>query len=213
VTGVLATLAAAGLVVSLVALGPWLTGPASPDASRAGSPAAPARSATGAGPIARTGTGLEDPPPVTPPTRVRLPGIDLSAPVRPVGVAADGQMELPRDPRVLGWYRFGAAPGSGEGAVVLAGHLDSVRFGLGPLVRLRDAEVGQAVLVRVAGRERLEYAVSAVRRFDRQALPSRLFARGGPERLHLITCGGAYLPDAGGYQQNLVVTARPVSSE
>ena len=43
----------------------------------------------------------------------------------------------------------------------------------------------------------------------RQALPAELFSRRGPERLHVITCGGEYLPDAGGYQQNLVVTAAP----
>ena len=48
-----------------------------------------------------------------------------------------------------------------------------------------------------------------MRRFDGQALPEELFARTGPERLWIITCGGEYLPDEGGYQQNLVVTAVP----
>ena len=48
-----------------------------------------------------------------------------------------------------------------------------------------------------------------VRRYDRQALPEELFARTGTERLRIITCGGDYLPDEGGYQQNLVVTAVP----
>lgn len=89
-------------------------------------------------------------------------------------------MRLPDDPRVLGWYRFGPAPRTG----------DVVEVGLGP------------------GR-RSSYRVDSVERFDRQALPAAVFARTGPERLRIVTCTGPYLPDQGGYQQNLVVTAVP----
>lgn len=134
-------------------------------------------------------------------------GIDLR--VRPVGVARDRQMALPPDPAVMGWYRYGPAPGSGRGSVVLAGHLDSRRYGLGPLVRLRDVQVGDRVEVTLDDGTRRAYRVRSLRRFDRQALPAELFSRVGPERLRIVTCGGAYLPDRGGYQQNLVVTAVP----
>lgn len=144
------------------------------------------------------------------PAQVALPAVGYDAPVRPVGVADDGQMQLPANPEVLGWYRFGPAPGSGRGSVVLAGHLDSRRFGLGPLVTLRTAEVGDRVRVTNDNGRARSYEIQAVRRFDRQGLPDRIFDRSGPERLHLITCGGAYDPDAGGYQQNLVVTAVPL---
>src|SRR5918995_5270137 len=44
-----------------------------------------------------------------PPTRVRVPALGLDAAVRPVGVGGQRQMRLPADPRVPGWYRFGAA--------------------------------------------------------------------------------------------------------
>lgn len=129
--------------------------------------------------------------------------------VRPVGVAADGQMALPDDPAVLGWYRFGPAPGEGVGSVVVAGHLDSTRHGLGPLVGLREVGVGDPVSVLRVDGTRRGYTVVDVQRYDRQALPAELFSRGGPERLRIITCGGEYLPDRGGYQENLVVTAVP----
>ena len=33
----------------------------------------------------------------------------------------------------------------------------------------------------------------------------------GAPRLHLVTCGGPYLPDRGGYQDNVVVSAQRVS--
>ena len=63
------------------------------------------------------------------------------------------------------------------------------------------------------GRTTRTYLVDSIERFDRQALPVAVFARTGPERLRLVTCTGPYLPEAGGYQQNLVVTAVPVRGE
>ena len=143
------------------------------------------------------------------PTRVRVPALGLEAAVRPVGVGGDRQMQLPADPRVLGWYRFGAAPG-GRGSVVLAGHVDSRRFGVGPLADLRGVAVGDRVQVDTGSGSARLYRVDSIETFDRQALPADVFARTGPERLRLVTCTGPYLPQAGGYQQNLVVTAVPV---
>jgi hypothetical protein len=144
------------------------------------------------------------------PVQVTIPSAQLGLPVRPVGVAPDGQMQLPPDPAVMGWYRFGPAPaGPTGGSVVLAGHLDSFEFGLGPLVRLREVEPGSSVTVVTVDGVRHDYTVRRVQRFDRQQLPGELFGRTGPELLRLITCGGAYDPDTG-YEQNLVVTAAPV---
>ena len=93
--------------------------------------------------------------------------------------------------------------------MVLAGHLDSKRYGLGPLVGLREVDAGDGVRVTRSDGTAKRYTVLEVRRYDRQALPEEVFARTGPERLRIITCGGEYLPDEGGYQQNLVVTAVP----
>ena len=143
------------------------------------------------------------------PVRVAVGSVGIDAAVRPVGVAAGGQMQLPPDPRVLGWYRFGPVPGADAGSVVIAGHLDSRRYGLGPLVRLRDIEPGNTVTVAMSGRRPATYVVEALARFDQQSLPDELFSRSGPERLHIITCGGDYDDDAGQYEQNLVVTAVP----
>jgi hypothetical protein len=144
------------------------------------------------------------------PVRITVDAVGIDSVVRAVGVAADGQMELPPNPEVLGWYRFGPAPGAAAaGSAVLAGHLDSRRYGIGPLVRLRDVEPGDLVEVALSDGSRTTYRVEAVTRYDQQALPAELFARDGAPRLRLITCGGDYDVDAGGYQQNLVVTAVP----
>lgn len=176
------------------------------------SPSARPRLTTGSVPadlIARPADGVKTPDQTARPVRLSIESLDLRQRVRPVGVAADGQMDLPADPEVLGWYRFGPAPLDGRGSVVFAGHLDSRRYGLGPLVRLRDVEVGARVLVTLSSGRGATYEIRRIERYDRQALPVELFSREGPELLRLVTCGGAYDPDAGGYQQNLVVTATP----
>jgi hypothetical protein len=211
-TGVLAV---AGLVVSLTAQWP-LPDPGSqltvvgPGPSALREPGVREDAASRPVPLAG-GEAIASTTSVREPRAVRLQlstaGIDSA--VRPVGVTADGQMALPYRPEVLGWYRFGPAPGAGTGSVVLAGHLDSVRYGLGPLVGLREAQIGDAVRVTRSDSTVVDYTVVDVRRVDRSALPEELFARTGPERLRIITCGGEYVPDQGGYQQNLVVTAVP----
>jgi hypothetical protein len=63
----------------------------------------------------------------------------------------------------------------------------------------------QIRLITAAGA--VDYAVAARRTYARQRLPRDLFARGGPARLALITCGGRFAD--GHYDHNLVVYARP----
>jgi hypothetical protein len=74
---------------------------------------------------------------------------------------------------------------------------------------LRDLEAGDPVKVTLSDGSDVTYRVEAITRYDQQALPDALFARSGPHRLRIVTCGGDYDADAGGYQQNLVVTAVP----
>ena len=131
-------------------------------------------------------------------------------PVEATGIDRDGQMALPEQPSRVGWYRFGARPGSRVGSAVLAGHVDSERFGIGPLARLRSLRPGDRVVV-TTSRGQVAYEVVSVRqvRKQREALAAA-FDRGGKARLSIITCGGRYLRNQGGYTDNVVVTAEPI---
>ena len=160
--------------------------------------------------VGRSSAGLPLASPADPrPVLLRAPAIELAAPVDAVGVAGDRQMQLPRDPRRLGWYRFGPTPDSGRGSAVLAGHVDSETYGVGPLARLGELRPGDPVSVRLTTGRWRRFRVDSVQAFERRSLPDSVFTRSGPERLRLVTCTGPYLPDAGGYQENLVVTAVP----
>ncbi|MFE7855691.1 class F sortase [Streptomyces sp. NPDC057403] len=142
------------------------------------------------------------------PSSLALPRLDVRAPVKAVGVAADGQIEIPADPRQVGWYRYSPEPGSPKGSTVIVGHVDSKGRGLGVLVALNDVRAGDRVLVRQKDGGEVQYRVSSRRTIGKRDLAaSGAFRRDGPAVLTLITCAGPYLPDKGGYQNNLVVTA------
>src|SRR5690349_6945174 len=51
------------------------------------------------------------PPRSSPPVRVDIPAVGLSARVVPVGLTTTGQMEMPQ-PSTAGWYRHGPSPGA-----------------------------------------------------------------------------------------------------
>jgi len=148
-----------------------------------------------------------EPPDV--PVSVEVSAVNISAEVVPVGIADDGQMELPPHPDVIGWYRFGPTAGNGAGSVVLAGHVDSRKYGLGQFARIHESEVGDEVLVRTESGRDLRYTVVDVRSLPKAELPlADVFSREGHERLLLITCGGDFDRQQG-YADNIVVTAVP----
>ena len=145
-----------------------------------------------------------------PPRRLRIRSVDVSMPIVATGVRDNGLMKLPDDPGEIGWYRFGPSPGSRRGSVVLGGHVDSTRVGVGPLAKLAAVRKGDAITVTDAEGAPVRYRVSSVERIRKAALPTdRLFDPQSAPRLVLITCGGRYLPDRGGYEDNIVVIARP----
>ena len=146
----------------------------------------------------------------TAPVRLAVPARGVDPAVDPVGVEPDGQMAIPADVDRVGWYRFGPAPGD-DGSAVIAGHVDDRDQGLGAMAPLRDATVGDEVVVTDAAGTPSRWRVVSREVIQKQVLPlDRLFAREGPPRLTLITCGGPFLAEFGSYRDNVVVVAEPV---
>lgn len=148
-----------------------------------------------------------------PPVRVQVGAEDIDLPVVPVGVESGGAfMELPEDPAVAGWYRFGPDALSEDGNVVVAAHIDSPSYPIGPFSRLRDLSSGEIVVVTNTDGSQSQYVVASVTYYAKQDLPTEsLFAREGTRELVLITCGGAFDSSTGHYEDNVVVVASPVA--
>jgi LPXTG-site transpeptidase (sortase) family protein len=174
-------------------------GPPAPSES-ASAPRTPT-SAASQPPRARTATTDRPGRPVA----VRLPSLGVRAPVVAVGLATDGSLAPPADPRLVGWWRDGARPGSSRGAAVLTGH--TVHEGGGVFNDLAALEVGDTVEV-VTDRRALAFTVRSVRDLERADLAARarrLFSPTGVPDLVLVTCTDW---DGERYLGNTVVVAR-----
>jgi sortase family protein len=147
-----------------------------------------------------------------PPTAIVLPGTPGPAPLVPVGVLPSGALQLPDRPTVLGWYAAGAVPGDPSGTAVVAGHIDSARYGAGPLEGLLDLRAGDPIEVTDAAGSAHRYAVTSRASYPKSAggVPPEVFRRDGPPQLALITCGGLFDERSGSYADNVVVLAAPV---
>ncbi|MGW2888523.1 class F sortase [Streptomyces griseoruber] len=142
------------------------------------------------------------------PLRLRIPAINVNAPLTKLHLDATGALEPPPpdDPNLAGWYSEGTAPGS-VGTAVTTGHVDvrtgnpGVFFGLGALSKGNTIEIDRV------DRRTAVFTVEAVEVYDKEHFPSRM-VYGGSRRpeLRVITCGGAYTKGTG-YQGNVVVYA------
>ena len=145
------------------------------------------------------------------PAHLRIPDLDVATNIRPVGTSDATTMQVPSDIRVVGWYDDSVLPISTTGNTVLVGHRDGAEDPNGIFRHLGSLRDGDRVQVRdVAGRT-LDYTVDSVtvlsdEEFAQRA--ERIFRKDGGHQLVLITCGGAYDAALGGYQANVVVTAK-----
>lgn len=131
------------------------------------------------------------------------------APVDPMAALPDGQLMIPSDAQRVGWWSAGSAPGDPFGSVVLVGHLDTPKGGLGVFYHLLNLTAGQRLVVKDSTGHSHTYTVVSREQVARTSLPASLFSRGGPPRLVLITCGGNYDRVHHRYDDNTIVVAAP----
>ncbi|RKT19583.1 sortase family protein [Streptomyces sp. 1114.5] len=205
--------------LALAMCGVWLVHDGA--AGRHGPPLPPAPSVAAGSPAAATSVtapaAAPTPPPVpaappmpaSAPTRIRIPSIQVDAPVTGLGLTAARQLATPpMDQRNLtGWYRDGTAPGAAGNAIVV-GHADN-RSGPAVFYRLGLLRPGDPIEVARKDRHTAVFTVDSVRVFPKADFPDALVYEARiPDRaeLRLITCGGKFDRKTG-YESNTVVFA------
>ncbi len=153
------------------------------------------------------------PPPVVPeqqaPGTVKLPEGGTATLVRKE-VSADGVLPVPDGVGEATWW--GVDLGAGEGATVLAGHVNWKGV-TGPFDELWRAALGREVTVVDTAGKAFRFQVSQVVTVRKDELAQRaveLFGPRGAHRLVLVTCGGRWVGGDTGYEENQVVVASPV---
>ena len=90
--------------------------------------------------------------------------------------------------------------------------MDAPGEGRGPLAGLPKLKAGDAIEVEAGGATR-RYLVTEVLRINKGELePDAVFSRSGPERLHVVSCGGRFDRTVGHYEDNIVVVAVPADA-
>ncbi|BDZ66016.1 class F sortase [Agromyces mangrovi Wang et al. 2018] len=158
-------------------------------------------------------SALDDQPadPTEAPVRLHAPGIGVDVEVVRVGIVDGDVMELPENPNVAGWYRYGPGIGDESGTVVVAAHVDSLEFGLGPFAAIADAPVGTEIVL-TSAEGTTERFVIASRDAARKGSVDwdAVFDRSGERRLAIITCGGEFDWERRTYLDSVVVLTEPV---
>ena len=162
-------------------------------------------------PIASAQPGPSAPPSEAPtrPVGLRIPSLGLATRLIGLGLQEDGTVEVPLDPSRAGWFRLGPPPGA-LGSAVILGHVDSPS---GPAVfyRLRELRPGDRIAVGRDDGSTVRFEVRSVDTYLNADFPAqKVYGSHGRSELNLVTCGGAYDADRGGYQANVVVNAHLV---
>ncbi len=220
------TLALAGIAIALVGAGVFRSAPPAPSAAVLESPSTGRARPPTADPTPADDTASDDghpnhdrgpgghdhpmPDPADFPTgidpvRIVIPAIGVDADVVDLRLTAD-QVEVPDDFGDVGWWTPTRRPGE-IGPAVMGGHVDSTS---GPAVffRLTELEPGDEILVNGADGDTRTFVVDRALQADKYERPPEVFGFGqGRPELRLITCGGAFDPSVGHYEDNYVVFA------
>jgi LPXTG-site transpeptidase (sortase) family protein len=145
-----------------------------------------------------------------------IPKIGVDAPFSYKVVGSDGQMPNPNGPTDVAYYDFsqwpkaGGLPGQG-GNVVLAGHVDYIRYGPAVFWRLRELTPGDTITIQMKDGTTYDYKVEFNKQIAADAPGvdwSDIVSATADESITLITCGGQF--EAGHYDHRQIVWGRRV---
>ena len=150
--------------------------------------------------------------PASPPVSLDIPSIDVHS-NRLVALAytTKGELEVPTDFDLPGWFSPGPSPGQ-FGPSVIAGHVDS-KAGPAVFYRLGALKPGATVKVGRADGTTATFQVDTVERYPKDEFPTTKVYGNSTNRaeLRLITCGGKFDDRTGHYVDNVVAYAHLIS--
>ena len=149
------------------------------------------------------------PEPVAAPVSLTIPLIGVRTSLMTLGLAANGELQVPLSISVAGWYTGSPRPGS-IGSAIIVGHIDGPS-GRGVFFRLDTLTRGDKIYVKRADGTLTEFRVTSVQSYLKNHFPTEDVYGPVPDaELRLITCGGALDLATHHYLSNIVVYATEV---
>jgi LPXTG-site transpeptidase (sortase) family protein len=142
-----------------------------------------------------------------PVARLRIPRVEIDAPVVVRGLDADGKMLTPDNAYDTAWYDFTAKPGS-DGNAVFSGHVDWHTVGPAVFWDLKELVEGDVIEVQMEDGALYTYRVNSKISYDAATAPVDAIVGPTPDQqVTLITCTGTFSSASHQYDKRLVVTA------
>ncbi|GGJ90749.1 hypothetical protein GCM10007063_11700 [Lentibacillus kapialis] len=138
------------------------------------------------------------------PETIKIDSIGVDSAVEKVGLKDNGQMGVPENFRLTGWFDRGSKPGE-RGSAVIDGHVDD-KTGPGVFFDLEDMKKGDEVEVFNDEGDKLVFEV-----VDKQVFPMNdapvedIFGYTSRRMLNLVTCTGTFDHSKGSHLDRLVV--------
>ena len=140
------------------------------------------------------------------PVHLFIPVIQVDATIRDVGLTPEGAMDVPRNPKDVGWYDLGPRPGE-EGSAVLAGHLDWYNGQKAVFKNLDKLKAGDVLFVETDTQKRIRFVVREIRTYYSTEYAPDVFQNNDGTHLHIITCSGGWDSIKKDYRKRIVVFA------
>lgn len=149
-------------------------------------------------------TGTAFPEPQGEPQRIRVPAVDIDAPMTSISLPEDGVLKPPFD--VAAWYNEGPMPGF-RGPSVIVGHVDN-KTGPNVFWNLNKMKAGDEVHVEYPG-QTVTFVVTQTQTAPQNSLPKeQIWNKTNDQALRLVTCIGDFDHATREYSDNFIVYAK-----
>jgi hypothetical protein len=146
------------------------------------------------------------------PSGIEIPRLSAKAPIVNVSTLPSGSLDVPLNPKTVGWWNGGAKPGAKKGTAILDGHVNYKGVD-GVLARIGSLDPGDIVYItglHNGKKTRVKFTITGVRTYHKTALPYKeIFDQKSVGRLAIVTCGGPFDAQTGNYLENIVAFAVP----
>ncbi|MBX4200758.1 class F sortase [Candidatus Parcubacteria bacterium] len=145
------------------------------------------------------------------PTRLSIPSINVDAPIIQVALDKNGDVDTPKGPSEVAWYKLGPRPGD-EGSAILTGHFGPWLDGSHSVFdNLEDIKTGDKIYVKDDKGNTKIFEVKSRREYNPDDKASEVFNDSSGMHLNLITCHGDWLANQKTYNKRLVIFTELVS--
>lgn len=139
------------------------------------------------------------------PIRLKIPNINVDAPIEYVGLTPDGAMDMPKSYVDVGWFNLGRRPGE-NGSAVITGHFGTIDKRPQVFNNLHKLLKDDKIYIEDEKGRNIIFVVREIKRYGKDEDSSGIFSSSdGKAHLNIITCVGVWNKAEKTFSERLVV--------